>query len=114
VLFRSRRSLGVLGYSMTPVAFSLILILPIELLTFGMYLFTSNPHPYVMKPVSYVLLIGFDALIASWTLGLAVVGTRVGHQLNTMKSMVVVFVTLGLFIGGMFFVAYGLHLVDHV
>lgn len=109
-----RGSLGVLGYSMTPVAFSLILILPIELLTFGMYLFTSNPHPYVMKPVSYVLLIGFDAVIAAWTLSLAVVGTRVGHQLNAMKSMIVVFVTLGLFIGGMFFVAYQLHLVDHV
>ena len=109
-----RGSLGVLGYSMTPVAFSLILILPIELLTFGMYLFTGNPHPYMVKPVSYVLLIGFDGLIAVWTLALAVVGTRVGHRLSTVKSMIVVFVTLGLFIGGMFFAAYQLRLVDHV
>ena len=109
-----RGSLGVLGYSMTPVAFSLILILPIELLTFGMYLFTGNPNPYMMKPVSYVLLIGFDALIAVWTLALAVVATRVGHQLSTVKSMIVVFATLGLSIVGMFFVAYQLRLVDHV
>jgi hypothetical protein len=109
-----RGSLGVLGYSMTPVAFSLVLILPIELLTFGMYLFTGNPHPYVMKPLSYVLLIGFDALIALWTLSLAVVGTNVGHRLNMLKSMVVVFLTLGLFIGGMFFAAVQLHLIDHV
>jgi len=109
-----RGSLGVLGYSMTPVAFSLIFILPIELLTFGMYLFTGNPHPYAMKPVSYVVLIGFDALIAAWTLSLAVVGTRVGHRISTLKSMVVVFVTLVLFIGGMYFVAYQFRLVDHV
>ena len=109
-----RGSLGVLGYSMTPVIFSLILILPIELLTFGMNLFTGNPHPYMMKPVSYAVLIGFDALIAVWTLALAVVGTKVGHRLSALKSIVVVFVTLGLFIGGMFFVAYQLRLVDHV
>jgi len=109
-----RGSLGLLGYSMTPVVFSLVLILPIELMTFGMYLFTGNPHPYIMKPVSYVLLSGFDALIAVWTLGLAVVGTKVGHRLSILKSMVVVFVTLGLFIGGMFFAAYQLHLIDRV
>jgi hypothetical protein len=107
-------SFGVLGYSMTPIGFSLVFILPIELMTFGMYLFTGNPHPYVIKPVSYVLLLGFDALIAVWTLALAVVGTRVGHQLSIFKSLIVVFVTFGLFIGGMLFAAYQLHLIDHI
>lgn len=109
-----RGSLGVLGYSMTPVAFSLVLILPIELLTFGMYLFTGNPHPYFMKPVSYVLLVGFDVLIAVWTLALVVVGTKVGHRLSVLKSMIVVIVTLGLFVGGMLFAAFRFHLTDHV
>jgi hypothetical protein len=107
-----RGSLGVLAYSMTPIAFSLVLILPIELLTFGMYLFTGNPHPYVMKPVSYVLLVGFDALIAVWTLALAIVATKVGHQLNILKSITVIVLTVGFFFGGMFLVAYQLHLVD--
>lgn len=109
-----RGSFGVLGYSMTPVAFFLMLILPIELLTFGMYLFTANPHPYAMKPVSYVLLIGFDVLIAVWTVALAVVGTKVGHQLSILRSMIVVFATLGLFIGGMVFAAYQLRLIDQM
>lgn len=107
-------SLGVLAYSMTPVVFSLVLILPIELLTFGMYLFTGNPNPYVIKPASYVLLIGFDSLIALWTLALAVVGTRVGHRLSTIRSMIVVIVTLAFFGGGMFFAAYQFHLTDHM
>jgi hypothetical protein len=109
-----RGSLGVLAYSMTPVAFSLVLILPIELLTFGMFLFTGNPDPYVMKPVSYVLLLGFDALIAVWTLSLAVAGTKVGHRLSILKSMIVVFVTLGLFGVGVVFAAFQLRLIDHV
>ena len=109
-----RGSLGVLAYSMTPVAFSLVLILPIELLTFGMYLFTGNPNPYVMKPVSYVLLLGFDALLAVWTLALVVAGTNVGHRLSILRSLIVVVVTLGLFMGGMFFAAFQFRLMDHL
>jgi len=109
-----RISFGLLGYSTTPVAFSLFIILPIELLTFGMYLFTGNPDPYVMKPVSYVVLIGFDALTALWTLWLAVAATRVGHQLGLVRSFIVVVVTVGVFLGAMAFAAYQLHLVDHV
>jgi hypothetical protein len=109
-----RGSLGVLGYAMTPVAFSLILILPIELLTFGMFLFTGNPHPYDIKPFSYVLLIGFDALIALWTLCLAVIATKVGHQISLLKSIVAVGITLGLFLGGVMYLAYALRLTDHI
>lgn len=51
-----RTSLAVLGYSLTPIALSLFLVLPIELLTFGMFLFTWNPHPYTIKPLSYISL----------------------------------------------------------
>jgi hypothetical protein len=109
-----RVSFGVLGYAMTPVAFSLVLILPIELLTFGMFLFTGNPHPYAMKPVSYVLLVGFDVLIASWTLVLAVIGTSVGHRLSAVRSLFVVVVTLGLLVGGIFWAAQQFHLVGQV
>lgn len=109
-----RSSMGVLGYSMTPIAFSLFLVLPIELMTFGMYLFTWNPHPYTIKPVSYVLLIGFDMVISLWSIALAVLGTKVGHRLSTWKSLVVVIGALGLFGGGILFAAQQLHLADSV
>ena len=109
-----RNSFGVIGYALTPVAFSLFLILPIELSTFGMYLFTGNPDPYTMKPLSYVLLVGFDGLIGVWTFALAVVATRVAHRMSVFKSFVAVAGTLALFVGGIFFAALQLGLVEHV
>jgi hypothetical protein len=69
-----------------PVLLSLILVLPIELLTFGMYMFTSNPHPAVIKPVSYYVLVGFDVLLGAWALILAVLGTRVVLRVSVMRS----------------------------
>lgn len=99
-----RSSLGLLGYSLTPIALTLFVILPIELLTFGMFMFTGNPHPYTIKPVSYVILVGFDSVIALWSVMLAVLGTRIGHQLSIGKSILVVLGTMALLVG-VFFVA---------
>ena len=95
-----KTSYGLLGYSFTPVALSLFLVLPIELLTFGMYMFTWNPDPYSMKPLSYVILLALDVILAGWTVWLAIVATRVGHQLNLWKSTMVVLGTLALVAGG--------------
>lgn len=94
-----RQSLGVLAYACVPVVLSLIIVLPIELLTFGMYLFTSNPHPAVIKPVSYYALVAFDTILGFWTLLLAVVGTRVVHRISGVRSIVAVIVVLIAVIG---------------
>lgn len=77
---RFRNSLAALAYAASPVVFSVAVILPIELAIFGTYLFTSNPSPYALKPVAYVILIGFDSLLALWSLSLGVIGLRVVHQ----------------------------------
>ncbi|MEX1138847.1 MAG: Yip1 family protein [Bacteroidota bacterium] len=81
-----RQSYGVLAYSLVPILASLVLVLPIELLTFGMYMFTSNPHPAVIKPVSYYMLVGFDVLFGVWALVLAALGTRVVQGISVMRS----------------------------
>ena len=107
-----RGSLALLAYSFTPITFSLFLVLPIELLTFGMYLFSGNPNPYEIKPVSYVVLLGFDTAVALWTLVLAVVATKVGHQLRIWKAFIVVAGTLALFGGCVYLAALQLHLMD--
>ena len=109
-----RDSMGLLAYALLPIVISLFLVLPIELLTFGMYLFTSNPSPYSIKPLSFVLLAGFDALVGIWTLILAVVATRVGHRLSLVKSLVAVALTLVLFAGALFVGARELHLFPSV
>lgn len=96
-----RNSNALLAYSLVPIAISLLLILPIELLTFGMYLFTSNPHPYVIKPVSYVLLVGFDVLMTLWTIVLVVIGMTVVYRFSVWKAtgavLIILVVALGLY-----------------
>ncbi len=88
-----RNSLGMLAYSTTPVSLSLVLILPVELISFGMYLFTSNPNPYTIKPGLYVALISFDSAMALWAFGLTVVGTAVSKQISFAKSFISVVMT---------------------
>jgi hypothetical protein len=109
-----RSSLGVLAYSLTPIALTLFVILPIELLTFGMYMFTGNPHPYSIKPVSYVIMIGFDSVVALWSVILAVLGTRIGHQMSTARSMLVVLGTIVFLAVVLFLAAQQLSLVEHL
>jgi hypothetical protein len=96
---RIGQSYGVLAYSFIPILLSLILILPIELLTFGMYMFTSNPHPAVIKPVSYYVLLGCDTLLATWTVALVFVGTRTVQRVSVMRSAVAIIVLMVVVVG---------------
>lgn len=89
-----RTSLAMLAYGLTPVVLSLFLIQPIELLTFGMYLFTWNPHPYTIKPFSYLVLMGLDGLTALWSIVLFIAGTIVGHHVGVLRAILVVLLTV--------------------
>lgn len=100
-----RNSLGVLAYSTTPVSLSLVLLLPIELLTFGMYLFTSNPNPYTIKPGLYVALISFDSAVALWAFSLSVLGTIVSKQISLAKSFIAMVLTTLISLGILFLAA---------
>ena len=101
---RFRNSNAMIAYSLVPIVLSLVLVLPIELLTFGMYLFTSNPPPFVIKPVSFVLLAGFDVLMALWTLVLAGVGMTVVYRFSVWKATGAVLIILFLAMGGYYLV----------
>ncbi len=96
-----RNSWATLAYATTPIALTLILLLPIELMTFGMYLFTSNPHPYTLKPLSYVVLTGLDAVFVLWSLGLVSVGTMVVHRIPMVRAGLATLMTFVIF-GGAF------------
>lgn len=85
-----RNSYSVLAYSFVPVVLTLPLVLPVELLTFGMYLFTSNPSPMVIKPSSFVILAGFDGAMALWTLLLTVIGTVIIHRVSIPRAIGVI------------------------
>lgn len=100
-----RNSMGLLAYATTPVSLSLVLILPVELLTFGMYLFTSNPDPYSIKPGMYLALIGVDAAMGLWTFILGVTAAAVGKQLSMVKSFLAMLVTTTVSLGALYVAA---------
>jgi hypothetical protein len=89
-----RNSIGITAYSLVPIIISIIFILPIELLTFGMYFFTFNPDPMTINPSSYIVLVILDGLMGLWSIVLYLVGTKVGHQISWIKSVVVVLCVL--------------------
>jgi hypothetical protein len=96
-----RNSLGITSYSLLPIVLSLLFVLPIELLTFGMYFFTFNPPPITIKPISYMLLIGLDVALTVWAWVLLIIGTTVGGQISLWKSILISALVYGLLAVGL-------------
>lgn len=99
---RFRDAKAVLAYAMVPLTLATILLLPLELGFFGMSFFTSNPSPMVLKPVSYIVLIGMDGLAVVWSYILLVIGTRVLFSKGRLLSVALSLFTLAV-IGLVFF-----------
>jgi hypothetical protein len=98
-----RTSMGITSYALTPITISLVLLLPIELMTFGMYFFTFNPHPIAIKPISYIILIGLNAVMILWAFILLIIGTKAGNQISLWKSVLIVAILYGLVLSGILF-----------
>jgi hypothetical protein len=96
-----RTSLGIISYSLMPIIITLVFVLPIELLTFGMYFFTFNPPPITIKPVLYILLVGLDIALAVWAWILLIIGTNVGNQISLLKSTLISSFVYGLIVIGL-------------
>jgi hypothetical protein len=91
-----RTSVGITSYSFMPFILIMMLLLPIELMTFGMYFFSFNPHPITIKPVSYIVLIGLNAFLVLWAYILLIIGTYVGDQISFLKSIIIVTLLYGI------------------
>ena len=96
-----RTSLGITSYSLAPIIISLLFVLPIELLTFGMFLFTSNPPPFTIKPLLFLVLVGFDIALGLWAWILLIIGTHVGNQVSIWKSICISSLVYGIILLGL-------------
>ena len=86
---------AVIGWSLMPIVLATVFILPLELGTLGLYLFSSNPNGYEYKPAVYVALIGLDALTLVWSIILGTIGISVAHHFKVLKSLMVTLVPVG-------------------
>ncbi len=94
-----RNTFAVLSYSATPLVFAFVILFPVEIAVFGQYFFGSNPHPMVIRPDLYIILVGLNALASAWTITLAIAGTRVSSSLSFSRAAVVLMLSLGTLAG---------------
>jgi hypothetical protein len=97
-----RNAFSVIAYTQVPLVISVVLVFPLELMTFGLYFFTTNPSPYQLKPVPYILLAGLDGLFAIWSLLLIWFGIRKLTDGGRLYSIFVYSVVMVIFSGIVF------------
>ncbi len=91
-----RNVVAVNAYALVPIVISVVLVLPIELMTFGSFFFSKNPSPLMLKPTSYIILLGLDGLFALWGIVLLIIGTNVLMSKGWIKSLSTTVISLGL------------------
>ena len=55
-----RNAFALFAYAATPIVLSLVIVFPIEIAVFGVYLFDTNPPPMVLNPIAFIVLVGLD------------------------------------------------------
>jgi hypothetical protein len=86
---------GIIGWSFVPIVLSVVFILPFELSTLGLLLFSKNPSAYEVKPLVTIILIGLDGLLVFWSLILASVGISMAYRFRFIVSMILVLFVVG-------------------
>ncbi len=74
------------AYATIPVAYALVFVFPVMMAVFGVSFFSSNPHPMVVNPIAYVILLGLDGLAWLWTLLLLMEGLSIANSFSRMKG----------------------------
>ncbi len=93
-----RNMRAVAAYSLVPVVFATIFILPAELIVFGLYFFTQNPSPQMYKPEAFYALISLDSLSILYSVILFFIGSKVSNNTNTIKTLFMTIILLAVFL----------------
>ncbi|MDP1677715.1 MAG: YIP1 family protein [Bacteroidota bacterium] len=86
---------GIIGWSLVPIMLSVVFVLPFELSTLGLLLFSTNPSAYEVKPLVTIVLLGLDGLMAVWSLLLASTGISLAYRFRFIVSMIIVMLVVG-------------------
>jgi len=83
-----KETYGIIGWSLVPVMLSVFFVLPLEFSTLGLFLFSTNPSAYEVKPVVTIVLVGLDGLMIIWSIILASVGLSMAHRFRFVTSFI--------------------------
>jgi hypothetical protein len=90
-----KNAFAVTTYAFVPVVLSVVLLLPIEILTFGRYLFTKSPSPYMLKPLSFVILSSLDVLCGLWTIFLLLLSAKILLDTSWKRALIPLMISVG-------------------
>jgi hypothetical protein len=96
-----RNIFATVSYALVPLVLSVFLVLPIEVMTFGTYFFTSEPSPYLLKPASYILLLSLDGIFALWSIMLLFIGMKTLLDISWARTLNMTLLSLLMFGFGM-------------
>ncbi|HTX19687.1 MAG TPA: Yip1 family protein [Bacteroidota bacterium] len=99
---RIRNTYAVLGWALSPIMATVCIVLPIELGAVGLRLFSTDPSPWVIKPLVYAVLLTMDSIALLWSLNLARVGISIAHKISGWRSLGVVLLAGGATCGGLY------------
>ncbi len=90
-----KETYGIIGWSLVPIMFSVVFVLPLELSTLGLLFFSTNPNAYEVKPVVTMVLRGLDSLMVLWSVILASLGISMAHRFRFLTSLILVALVVG-------------------
>ncbi len=96
-----RNTFSVLSYAATPLLLAFVVFFPVEIAVFGQYLFGSNPHPMIIRPDLYIVLIVLNGIAVVWAFFLATAGIRTANALSFSRAAMVMLLSLGVIAGCM-------------
>ncbi len=85
-----RNAHALVAYASVPVILSLVFVFPVELAVFGRDFFGTNPHPMVVAPITYLMLIGLDALCIIWGWILLAEGALIASSVTRLRAFLMV------------------------
>ena len=90
------------AYALSPLSVFLLITLPIETGVFGVYFYDHNPSPYVINPVSYVIVCVLHGIPVIASVVLLMVGAKVAHSVSFSKGILAT-VLAGVVVGGLLY-----------
>ncbi|MGE5400821.1 MAG: Yip1 family protein [Ignavibacteriales bacterium] len=103
---RFKDNLSVFIYSQTPIIFSLVFLLPVELVLFGGFLFSANPSPFLLKPTPALVLSIMELIMFLWAVILGFAATYTATRSKVYS--IIVTLTLNLLLMGFMLLTCGL------
>ncbi len=94
-----RNSFALLAYACMPWLFVLLFVLPVVFLSFGIYFFTGNPSPAILRPFSFYAIASLTVAFALWGVVLLVVGMKQLSGAGWRFSLLVPAVMLSIYAG---------------